>query len=375
MPASATSRRKKSGKVYDEIRAMALRLGPDARMPTMTQLRETLGASIATLDSVLSDLEDRNIIRRKHGVGIYVASHVKKPIALLINLSQFSHSNASPFWSLLLEHARERAAQWSDIVHFYATFDDEDSKAPLSGSLLENIERGRVQGILGVGVPTGVSDQLIARDLPHVVYAAYGGVMVAQNSAAAVQEGIAALAAQGCRNIQLWRQAPSAHEAALMQKDNALLQSLLRRALDASGLPHIPAAIHQDSEQIARLETGLPIESRQEQGFRLAQAAFGGAETPPDGILLMDDMMTFGVLAALRKRRVEVGRDVKIATHANAGSSILMGYEGQITRLEFDAAELVETMFALLEAWMRGEKPTENLHYLQPRVLLPTEIL
>ena len=371
MSAPAVSRRKKSGKVYDEIRAMALRLGPDARLPTMTQLRDTLGASIATLDSVLGDLEARNIIRRKQGSGIYVASHVKRPIALLINLGQFSHSNASPFWSLLLEQARQRAAQWSDIVHFYATFDEEDSKAPLVGSLRENIERGRIQGILGVGIPTGVSDQLIALALPHVVYAAYGGLMVAQDHNSLIESGVAALAAQNCKNIQMWRQMPAAHEIVSVAQENSRISAIFRRALDRNGLSGVPDALWQDSEQFVRIEAGLTMENRQEQGFHLAQAAFGGAETPPDGILLLDDMVTFGALAALRKMRIEPGRDVKIATHANAGSSILMGYEDAITRLEFNSAELIETMFALLEAWMRGEKPAENIHYLQPKLRLP----
>ena len=367
----AVSRRKKSGKVYDEIRAMALRLGPDARLPTMTQLRDTLGASIATLDSVLGDLEARNIIRRKQGSGIYVSSHVKKPIALLINLSEFSHSNASPFWSLLLEQARKRAAQWSDMVHFYATFDEQESKAPLSGSLLENIERGRIQGILGVGIPEGVSNQLIALDLPHVVYAAYGGLMVAQDHNSLIESGVAALAAQNCKNIQMWRQMPAAHEIAAIQEENSRISAIYRRALNQNGLQGVSDALRQDGEQFARIEAGLPLESRQEQGFHLAQAAFSGAEIPPDGILLLDDMMTFGALAALRKMRIEPGQDVKIATHANAGSSILMGYEDSITRLEFDSAELIETMFALLETWMGGEKPAENIHYLHPKLRLP----
>ncbi len=370
MPVPAASRRTKSGKVYDEVRALALRLGPDARLPTMTQLRDTLGASIATLDSVLSDLEERNIIRRRHGVGIYVASHVKRPIALLVNLGEFSHSNASPFWNILLEQVRERAAQWSDSVHFYATFDDQDSDTALGGSLLENIERGRIQGILGVGIPTTVSRQLIAMDVPHAVYAAYGGLMVAHDSDALIVRGTAALAAQGCRAIHLWQPVTKNYQAEETEGGSAQTQALFRRELDRNGLAESPAIVQRDSEQIARREAGRPAESPQAQGLRLAQQTFGDVETPPDGLLILDDMMTFGALAHLRKMRLEVGRDIKIATHANAGSSILMGYEDALIRLEFDPAELVETLFALLEGWMRGEKSAEDAHYLPPRLRL-----
>ena len=373
MPTSTVSHRKKSGRVYDQVRALALQLGPDARMPTMTQLRETLGASIATLDSVLSDLEERNIIRRRHGVGIYVAGHVKKPIALLINMNDMARSNASPFWSILLEQMRSRAAQWSETGTLYATFSDSQSEESLGGHLLESIERGRVQGIITVGPPVGVSRHLIALDLPHVVYAGYGGCMVANDGAALIAAGVAALAAQNCRNIHFWEQPPDFPENEANQRERDKQRDIFRRVLNENGLPNLSAELRYDAEQISRAAAGLPTQSRQEQGFQLAQATFDGAEPPPDGILCHDDTMTFGALAHLRKQGIEVGRDVKIATHANAGSTILMGYEDQLTRLEYDPAELVEIMFRLLENWMRGEKPDRNIYYLPPRVLPPRQ--
>lgn len=55
------------------LEEMAERLGPGARMPTAQQLRGEVGVSAATLNRALADLEGRGIIRRKHGVGIFVA--------------------------------------------------------------------------------------------------------------------------------------------------------------------------------------------------------------------------------------------------------------------------------------------------------------
>ena len=48
---------------------LAHELGPDAKLPTVLQLRDRLGISIATLNSVLNELEAQRVVRRKHGIG------------------------------------------------------------------------------------------------------------------------------------------------------------------------------------------------------------------------------------------------------------------------------------------------------------------
>ena len=64
--------------------------------------------------------------------------------------------------------------------------------------------------------------------------------------------------------------------------------------------------------------------------------------------------MTLDVMKALENLGLEVGRDIQIATLANAGSPILTDYEDRLIRLELDAQEVTAELFAMLETLMRG---------------------
>ena len=68
-------------------------------------------------------------------------------------------------------------------------------------------------------------------------------------------------------------------------------------------------------------------------------------------------MMARGALVALSKLGLRPGTDIKIATHLNKGSTALHGYEGDLTIVEIDPAEIVAALFSMLETLMNGEKP------------------
>ncbi len=50
-------RQTKFQEICGRITDLAYELGPDAKLPTVLKLRDTLGVSIATLNAVLSELE------------------------------------------------------------------------------------------------------------------------------------------------------------------------------------------------------------------------------------------------------------------------------------------------------------------------------
>jgi DNA-binding LacI/PurR family transcriptional regulator len=109
-----------------------------------------------------------------------------------------------------------------------------------------------------------------------------------------------------------------------------------------------------------------------EQGYR---AALGTWRLPrnewPDGILVTDDLMMQGALGGMRECGVEVGRDVKVVSHANVGSPTLLGYEKDLTLLEVNPSEIVEVLFSTLDKAMNGgQAPT--LIRLQAHFRSPT---
>lgn len=60
-----------------KLHDMAIELGPEAKLPTITELRAELGVSIYTLNDAVRELERRQILRSINGVGIYVTPRQK----------------------------------------------------------------------------------------------------------------------------------------------------------------------------------------------------------------------------------------------------------------------------------------------------------
>ena len=88
----------------------------------------------------------------------------------------------------------------------------------------------------------------------------------------------------------------------------------------------------------------------------------------PDGLVILDDMMARGALVALSKRGQRPGSDVKIATHVNAGSTALHGYEDDLSLIEVNPAHIVSAMFSMLETLMAGEIPDEPVVSIRPQL-------
>ena len=132
---------------------------------------------------------------------------------------------------------------------------------------------------------------------------------------------------------------------------------VLRRTEEV-GLEFEPELV-RDHRYLFTNEKVTTVPSEREQGYETACAVFAAGEnrgeTRPDGILIVNDLMTLGVMKALENLGLEVGRDIQIATLANAGSPILTDYEDRLIRLEFDAQEVTAELFAMLETLMRGE--------------------
>lgn len=95
----------------DKLRGIASTLGPSAKMPTMLELRSSLGVSNQTLHNAIRELEQEGILRSVHGVGIYTAesapSTEKGNLALVLHGLQ--HDLQGAFWGRLLAGMRQEA--------------------------------------------------------------------------------------------------------------------------------------------------------------------------------------------------------------------------------------------------------------------------
>ena len=212
-----TGKQTKFQEVFRRIAELAHELGPDAKLPTVLALRDRFDVSIATLNLVLGELETQRIVRRRHGIGIYVSPGIgQHNIALICDPSFLHHSGSSPFWILLIEQLRQRAEAQHELVtlHFatdishradaYPSHITRGQYAPgLPLHLQEEIQNGRIDGVIGIGLPL-VTAVWIEEKAPLVAFAGPGTYTFGLDTS--TMEGISVnyLATHGCRRIAHW---------------------------------------------------------------------------------------------------------------------------------------------------------------------------
>lgn len=375
--------------VSAQLADLAHELGPGAKLPTVLQLRDRLGVSLATLNSALGDLEAQNVLLRRHGVGVFVsASLLRKNIALLCDPSFYRVAGLSPFWDMLVEIGRSRARAKNEgfSLHFarpmqfhvpHLQADRKEEGSPLGETLLADLKAGRVDGVLGIGVQLETVVLLEGQNTPFVGFAGPAKYVVALNGGESVRQAIRALAAQNCKKIGLWtpygpyRPAPEDDSASNRGHEYHTFCQMLHEL----GLPVLEGFVHTGSD-IRLCKGEWTEESHQMQGYRLACEVWGSTITAkPDGLFCSDDMMMRGALSAFAKLGVRVGQDVIVASHANAGSQVLLGHEDELTRIEYNPAEVVEAMFDMLETLMDGKTPTDHAVFIPPRTHHPEDHL
>jgi len=364
--------RTKPDELCAQISEMARRLGVGAKLPTVRELGRSFGVSQMTLNVALGRMEEQDIISRRHGSGVFVAEGIgcrsrARNIVLLCSYQVMRSVGHSIFWDMLIEHSRERAASHNETCQLHLTNPSREGENALLEGLMADIRSGRVQGVLGIRLEELVRDWIAEQKVPLVTFAGGEQWAIGLNGDALIQTGVEQLAKQGCRRIGLWRPLDRHETAEGNIRHGHHNETVFRRALDSLGLPFDSCLIHHGVRELE--ESGVvPGESNQEQGFRAALRVFGeGAQAKPDGLFITDDLMTHGALAAFQKLGLRAGHDVKIASHANHGSPILMGQD-DLTLIEFDPAQLVHEMFSMLETLMDGQVPTQSKVLIAPRL-------
>lgn len=361
MPVKLIGRQSKTDALRAGIVALAQELGPGARLPTVVQLRDRFGVSLATLDNALGALEAQNVLRRRHGVGVFVSPNLHQRAICLIQDPAVA-AGGSPFWDLLIDQARRRAAAGNEAFSLHYSVPNGVGDAPLHEGLMQDTQGGRVQGVLSVGLRPEASDWIRRQGVPFVAFAGHAEWMVALDGAELVRQGVAQLVNQGCRRIGLWASVPADRSAGDGSRAESETRVFFQRELAAHGLPYDDTLVQDDPPETP---TGVP----REQGYHAARRVFGdGGHPRPDGVLITDDMMTLGALIGLQNLGISVGKDVQVASHANRGSTVLLGQEDALTRLEIDPAEVAQAMFGLLETLMNGDRPAQAVTWIQPTV-------
>lgn len=289
----------------------------------------------------------------------------QRNIAIVSNLPAVPRSSTrGAFWDLLFAQLEEHVQANSETVEFHWANADEAGPV-LSQTLLEKISSGQIHGLIGIAL----SDEQVERvwqqlpaGVPMVGFAQHPPYIVWYSLNELVRMAVPLLAKRGCRNISFWRVLFTAGQKAKNELDLSLRDEFIQ-ALSKAGLPFNPSLY--SVQHLLENRAGL---SAHQMGYRIALEYFGGEqEVRPDGIIIADDTVTVGALAALRHLGLEPGRDVHIVSHANAGSPLLFGTEKELMLLEFDTADLVRELFDLLNRVIAGEKVADMIS-IPPRL-------
>lgn len=344
------------------ISALAYKLGPGAKLPTMQQLSAELGISVMTLNRALSELEAQNIIVRRQGSGTYVNENLGQKTVGLIYDRALIGASASPFAALLLEEAGRRAHDNGEKFSVYLS-EPAPSGLPVHEDLSEDIRERKMSGLLLMSSQAAAISWLVKQKLPLVSlsYLPLTPFRVRIWHAQTAYLGACELARRGAKRIALWLPAGVGLGRVEGEKSFEELDSF-RRALDENGLPYDAKLIYNMENLSSEVRGGV---SNQEQGLDAANDVFA-RKNPPDGLVILDDMMTRGALTALAQLGIRPGHDVQIASHTNVGSQTLFGYEKSLVLLPIDPSQVAAAMFEMLETLMAGEVPEEAVVSIAP---------
>jgi len=356
--------RSKREDVKAAVKRLALAVGPNGKLPTVRACCAQLSVAKVTLDAALDDLEAQGVICRKHGSGIYVTPRIaQKSIGLVFGQNIFDAS-VSPFYALLMRRCRERAKSHGEHFSFFIDPLPEDVAAgapPVHPDLAAAIASGKLHGILLTARNSEAEETwLRAQDVPVVSLGFTEDSpppVVTIDHRELIRLGVAALSAQGCRRIGL---------ITPYDRDAPVGRIMIRTFENALRRRHL--RLHDAWIWSRSAAPGRDGETRDVRGACAFQALFGGHQHP-DGLIIADDMLTRGLLSAARSAGIAIGRDVRIASHANKGSPVLAEWADRLTRIEVDPDEIVEAMFDLLEAFMAGRSDGATCISIKPKLM------
>lgn len=330
----------------EKIFEMCVKSGPSAQLPSFRELCRAFGVSKTTLDYALSELEQRRLIVRHHGKGIYTSPSVgQRTVGVVLGNDIFTPSY-SPYWHLLLQAAREQLDNAGLRINSYFDLPTGSGAFAARQQLEEDLLSKRLDGLLLIARQSSEEIAWLQKwEIPLVTLPSDTAWGVTSSPIHA--RAIRALAERGCKRI-VW-----------MGFSSEPTRQRIRECLSSEGLP-------ADSTQLWTSDL-IPTAcaSREELAHLIMDKMWAGASPRVDGFILDDDTMTRGVITCLERYGVKVGSEVIIASAANKGSPILADYTSKLIIFEHDPQLQAHAALEMLETLMNGKHPPEPVKFVE----------
>lgn len=360
-------------KVRDQVREIALAQEPGTQLATIRELCAMLKTSSATLTAALDLLESEHVIQRKERQGIFVSPTIhQRMIHIFFNISYIADVSNSPFWSLLLvnliEEAEKRMVFKNEQFQFHFLLSASQQKLPMS--YVELLHSQKADMCILIGFDTHYAEKTSVLHIPHVSYAGISDITVYTDSIETISLAEKVLEQRGCKHIAYWVAIRPDFNAPVSRYSTSVSSQSLEE-----NVKHHWCTIRGVPLQQLRYASLPPVTGRapytyQEQGYLLAKEVFGANSTNrPDGIFILDDMMTAGALTAWEEMGIRVGRDIQVVSHATTGSPVLFGKVPPLITIEYDPADVVRAMFIQVDEVMaKPYTPAEKKIVIKSRL-------
>ncbi len=337
--------------VREELLQMAVARGPGIKLPTVRELCAQFDVPFRTLEHAILQLEQRQLLVRRQGSGIYATDRVRQQSIGVVFGGDIFQPMFSPFWSLLLDAVRGQAGESNLLPRAY--FDIEDGHR----QLVEDLEARRLEGLL-LFAPRFEYDEASELRAHGVPLVCFGGNAESDWSVTLdwdryFELAAADLAGAGVRRIGFLA-APSQ-------------RPVLEHALGRAGGADIEIA---DWSFETWAGTVRCAGTRESCAYSLTQQMIAGrAAAPlPDALLCTDDTAARGAITALLAAGLQPGRDIRIVTAENKGSPVLEPWAADLRRIVFGPEECATAALAMLETLMDGGTSPQNPALITPRI-------
>lgn len=315
-------------------------------LPPVAQLRRDLGVSQQTIEKAYDHLEERGLIHRHRGKGVFRADPTAIGEFAIVIRKQSLGAEASPAYRLsataLIEQLHAENQQWHSRLHVALPTDDPTQSVPpdlLSDDLLP-----KLRGVFAYQNLIESDGQLQRHHIPVVHMSARNGTYrVGADREGFLRQSILHLRSRGCRRLgMIWAISPRAsHPTAA--RDELFMQLLKEYGLES----------RESWIQGRRAATWTEAD-----GHDLFQTLWHQDERP-DGVIIDDDVLSQGVLRATLRLGIDLPRDLKLMSFANRGASL--PYHKSVTRIEFDHRQWAKLAVTMMSKLVRGQTVSQPI--------------
>lgn len=342
---------RKSQGAAAKLLGIARQTPADEKLPSVRALMAELQVSQATLSEAIDRLDRLGFIERRQGSGIFSLGQTGRPACILLDPRVFLLSGTSTFHSMLLEMLLGGAEEHDLALSIQFVPSDlglTGEDADLLGVLGSDLQEGVYEAAFCWCLHTDACAWLEKKGIPTVALWTSGSHDLLIDYDWFLRQGLTKLKAAGCRRVEWWSEQDNLHD----QFDQAARDLGIEPGFRWDRPPLFDPMAPPEPPAIRAMAA-------------LREAAARNAL--PDGIVLLDDSYTQGLVMQAEAMGLRLGRDLEIATLEVAGSPLLWGWDHRIHCVTLDPAAVAQAILGGMSALASGSQdmPPPTASYLK----------